>query len=247
MPAASTRPPARASRSGVVRRALAAAVTPLLLVTLAGSLLRAVLAGRPGGLSMLVQTHLPRSGVDQAVTAVLLNFRSYDTWLEMGVLLLAVMGVLTVARARDFTHVRLPPPADLPLTWAARLLVPAGTLAGVYLLGLGTRGPGGAFQAGAVLGAAGVLLRTAGARWVAALRAALLRGLLLAGFGLFLLVATVAGALEGTLFRYPEGWAGPLIVLVESAMALSIAVTLAALFAGSQVVALEPAGEDAPA
>ncbi|MFN7139005.1 MAG: sodium:proton antiporter, partial [Limisphaerales bacterium] len=36
------------------------------------------------GLTMQVVEAMPMSGVEHPVTAVLLNFRSYDTWLELG-------------------------------------------------------------------------------------------------------------------------------------------------------------------
>ncbi|MGD9289220.1 MAG: hypothetical protein PVG74_16510, partial [Desulfobacterales bacterium] len=45
----------------------------------------------------LVSSNMPISGVENPVTAVLLNFRGYDTLLEIGVLLLAAVGVLSVA------------------------------------------------------------------------------------------------------------------------------------------------------
>jgi hypothetical protein len=40
--------------------------------------------------------HLPDSGVSNPVTAVLLNFRAYDTLLEIGVVLLALWGLKAV-------------------------------------------------------------------------------------------------------------------------------------------------------
>src|SRR5690554_4191920 len=46
------------------------------------------------GLTSTVMERIGESGVDHPPTAVLLNFRAYDTWLEVAVLLLAVWGVL---------------------------------------------------------------------------------------------------------------------------------------------------------
>jgi multisubunit Na+/H+ antiporter MnhB subunit len=43
---------------------------------------------------------MPESGVDHPVTAVLLNFRSYDTLLEIAVLLLAVVVALALREAQ---------------------------------------------------------------------------------------------------------------------------------------------------
>ena len=44
-------------------------------------------------LNGMVEANLQASGVHNPVTAVLLNFRGYDTLLEMAVLLLALIGV----------------------------------------------------------------------------------------------------------------------------------------------------------
>ncbi|MFN2442615.1 MAG: sodium:proton antiporter, partial [Thermoanaerobaculia bacterium] len=48
----------------------------------------------------LVTGQLSDSGVEHPVTAVLLNFRGYDTFLEMGVLLLAVLSIWSLDHAR---------------------------------------------------------------------------------------------------------------------------------------------------
>ena len=45
----------------------------------------------------LVASNMAVSGVENPVTAVLLNFRGYDTLLEIGVLLLAALSVLSVS------------------------------------------------------------------------------------------------------------------------------------------------------
>jgi multisubunit Na+/H+ antiporter MnhB subunit len=56
-----------------------------------------------------VAAHLPESGVRHPVTAVLLNFRGYDTLLEVAVLLLAVLGVLALPPTES-----APPPDRSP-------------------------------------------------------------------------------------------------------------------------------------
>ena len=56
-----------------------------------------------------VAAHMAESGVEHPVTAVLLNFRGYDTLLEVAVLLLALLGVLTVVGKRQARPV-LPAP-----------------------------------------------------------------------------------------------------------------------------------------
>ncbi len=180
-------------------------------------------------LPVVVAEKMADSGVAHPVTAVLLNFRGYDTLLEIGVLLLALIVVLAVA-AR--AAVDAPPPvaaADPVLQTLARSAAPLMLLAAVYLLWAGAFRPGGAFQAGAVLAAAAVLLHLAGLApaWTApGLR---LRAGLAAGFLVFLAVAATLLA-DGALLQYPPAWAGALILLIEAALAVSLGLILAGLF-----------------
>ena len=52
-------------------------------------------------LPQLLQENLSASGVEHPVTAVLLNFRSYDTLLEIAVLVIAAMAGISMARTRS--------------------------------------------------------------------------------------------------------------------------------------------------
>jgi len=110
------------------------------------------------GLSEHVVANLEHSGVSNPVTAVLLNFRSYDTLLEMGVLLLALLGVWSLGGIPERRKSSPGPVLDM----MSRLLVPLMILVAGYLLWVGSHAPGGAFQAGSVLAAAGVLMLLAG-------------------------------------------------------------------------------------
>ena len=110
----------------------------------------------------------------------------------------------------------------------ARLLLPVMVVTAGFLLWLGAQAPGGAFQAGAVLGAAGVLWQLAGGVLPAGSRTA--RIVLSAGFAVFLAVAVGTMLLEGHLLQYPRAQAGGLILIIESAATVSIGLTLAALF-----------------
>ena len=133
----------------------------------------------------MVTDQMEVSGVSNPVTAVLLNFRGYDTLLEMVVLLLALLGVWTVG-GKALRRQAAPGPV---LDTLARLLVPVLLLVAAYLLWVGAHAPGGAFQAGSVLGAAGVLLLLAGWRLQAGLAGLPLRLALVAGPGTFLAMA----------------------------------------------------------
>jgi len=178
-----------------------------------------------------VAANLDASGVAHPVTAVLLNFRGYDTLLEVAVLLLALLGVFALSRhASDHAHPAAP--AHPVLQTLARLLAPLMVLVAGYLLWIGAYAPGGAFQAGAVLAAAGVLLRLAGLLPAWAQPGRLLRGGLALGLLVFLAVA-VAGLPQGEMLHYPPALASPLILLVEAGLTLSIGLTLAGLYLAS--------------
>ncbi len=182
------------------------------------------------GLSVEVAANLDISGVSNPVTAVLLNFRGYDTLLEIFVLLLALLGVWSLGG--------LPPrraaPAGPVLDMLTRVLTPMLILLAAYLLWAGASAPGGAFQAGAVLGAAGVLLLLAGWRPHPRFTQLPLRLVLVAGPGLFLVTALVTIMTGRHLLEYPPERAQILIVFLEIAAALSIGTTLAALFLGER-------------
>jgi multisubunit Na+/H+ antiporter MnhB subunit len=201
----------------------------LLCAALFAALAWAVLGLPEGeGLRPLVAERLPDSGVSNPVTAVLLNFRAYDTLLELAVLLAAATTVWSLAKAAA------PPPAGPPgplLGAFPALLVPVMVLGAGYFLWRGSAHPGGAFQAGAVLGGAGVL-------WIllkgTASRAFMNRPLLAAGTLVFSAVGLGAAAAGGRFLEYPAGWSGALILVIEAAAALSIGSVLAVMFAGGR-------------
>lgn len=201
----------------------------LLAVLLAGALARAILdLPAPGReLPAAVAAHLAASGVEHPVTAVLLNFRGYDTLLEVAVLLLALLG-MWAARGTEAPG-RGAERDDALLRALAGLVVPLMILAAGYLLWAGAHRPGGAFQAGAVLAAAAVLLHLAG--WLPAWSAPRwpLRLGLAAGFLVFLAVAALLLG-QGALLRYPPEHAGALILLVEAGLTISLGLILAGLF-----------------
>jgi multisubunit Na+/H+ antiporter MnhB subunit len=182
------------------------------------------------GLAPLVQENLSSSGVKSAVTAVLLNFRGYDTLLEIAVLMLATIGVLSLRSDSSGIWAPLASAADPVLSGMTRLLVPLMVLTSGYLLWAGEHAPGGAFQAGAILGAAGVLLALSGyARpgWVS--RVALRVGIA-TGFIVFLLIALLPLLGGGMLLEYPDGIEKPLMLVIESWLTFSIGVILVSLF-----------------
>lgn len=180
------------------------------------------------GLVEMVMTNLGASGVSNPVTAVLINFRGYDTLLEMGVLLLALLGVWSLGDAPQQPEVV----AGAILTHVPRILVPILILVAGYLLWVGAHAPGGAFQSGSVLGAAGVLLLLTGWRIEDKFIGFPLRITLILGLAFIVLVATLPLLSGNAFFQYPLSLAGSMILLIESAATLSIGVTLTLLFLG---------------
>lgn len=208
---------------------LAGAGGALLALLLLGLLIRAVwpLSNETSPLVELVYQRMPDSGVEHPVTAVLLNFRSWDTLLEILVLLAAVLG----ARQLVTKSHAVPEPWPLLLAWS-RWLAPLTVLVGGYILWRGATAPGGAFQAGSLLAAGAVVLYLnhllpplSWSHW-------LLRALVLIGVGVFLGVGALCAWLGAGWLVYPPAWSGPLIVLIEIAATLSIAVFLTLLVVG---------------
>jgi multisubunit Na+/H+ antiporter MnhB subunit len=180
----------------------------------------------------LVEANLEASGVRNPVTAVLLNFRAYDTLLEMAVLLLALIGVWSLG-ATPMRRGANPGPV---LSALVHGLVPMMILVAGYLLWAGAHAPGGAFQAGAVLAASGILMLLTGKRLTIRLRGRPLRIALLAGLGTFLTVGIIVIPVGGMFLQYPSSLAGGLILFVEAAATLSIGAILTALFLGGRAL-----------
>ncbi|MDO8863098.1 MnhB domain-containing protein [Haliea sp. E1-2-M8] len=203
-------------------------------VALAAAVLHAAGAALPSALPEQLAASLGSSGVEHPVTAVLLNFRNYDTLLEIGVLVIAGMVGISLASTSSLEDPALRS-SDSLLYALQRWFVPLMLLLALYLLWAGADRPGGAFQAGAVLAATGVLMRLGGLPMEFVRPGVLLRLGLVLGFAVFLLVA-VAGALAGEAFlAYPPGMAGGLILTIEIVLTLSIGMILLALFVAAPV------------
>ncbi|MGD8640154.1 MAG: DUF4040 domain-containing protein [Gammaproteobacteria bacterium] len=181
------------------------------------------------GLRDAVDQHIALSGVTNPVTAVLLNFRGYDTLLEIAVLLLAMLSVWIVSDGEQ--PVRQPSRGEFGALWGlTAILIPLLILTAGYVLWIGSSRPGGAFQAGALLGGAAVLLIVSG-QSVMVIKPFALR--LVTSLGLLVFIMTGAAMIyQGNFLQYPVAWAGALILFIETAATVSIGAILAALFLG---------------
>lgn len=178
---------------------------------------------------------LATTGLGNPVTAVLFVYRALDTLLEKVVLVLALLGVWSLAPDRVWGGVaRLGPdaPPRAMLVFLAQLLPPVGMVIAIYMFWTGADHPGGAFQGGAILAAMWLIVLTARLADMPATSHPGLRLLVLAGPMLFAAIGFAGWALADAFLAYPEGYAKPLIILAEAGLTLSIAATLACLVAG---------------
>lgn len=173
---------------------------------------------------------LPDSVVAHPVTAVLLDFRTYDTMLE--IVVLAVAALAAVSTLRDAAPALAVPVDRRPvLTVAVAVLTPVLVVLAAWLLVAGSDRPGGAFQSGAVV--TGIVLLTVLTGTVRLPSARTTRLLLAVGSAVFLVVALATALTTGWL-TLENPWGGTAVVALEAVLAVSIGVCLAVLaLAGS--------------
>ncbi|MFP4168447.1 MAG: hydrogenase subunit MbhD domain-containing protein [Desulfonatronovibrionaceae bacterium] len=224
--------PCRLDRPGACPTRVHQLTALLGVLGLAGLLAAAVFelprSGR--GLTELAAAAFDSGGIDHLVTAVLLDFRLYDTWLELAVLVLALLGVRGAGGRHSLRGLEPPSSPSPVLLWLVRLLIPVVFTTAVYLLLLGDHAPGGAFQAGVILASGLTLLWLAGYRSVAALPRWGWYALVICGFGAVEALAVFASWDADThVLGYPPGLTKPVLMALESLATLSIGVILATL------------------
>jgi multisubunit Na+/H+ antiporter MnhB subunit len=218
---------------GRILRWLAAALSATVAVALATSVL--FLPDPAPTLAPAAAENASATGLGNPVTNVLMAFRAMDTMLEKVVLLLALVGVWSLAPDRFWGGRPGPRHHADPLgvlAFLARLLPPLGIIVGIYMLWAGADHPGGAFQGGTILAAMWLLVVMAGLTDTPPVSRRWLRVVLIAGPAVFLIVGIGGLALGDGFLTYPVAYAKPLILVIEFAMTLTIAVTLALLVAG---------------
>jgi multisubunit Na+/H+ antiporter MnhB subunit len=182
----------------------------------------------PPTLAPMAAENAGATGLGNPVTNVLMAFRAMDTMLEKVVLLLALVGVWSLAPDRAWggrPGPRHHADPDGVLAFLARLLPPVGIV-------MGADEPGGAFQGGTILAAMWLLVMMAGLADAPPAGRRALR-LVLAGGTLVFLAVGLGGLAWGDAFlAYPVAYAKPLILAIEFAMLLTVAATLALLVAG---------------
>lgn len=218
--------------TGPDRTTLATALASLVIASAIGFAFLTL--PEPQGLQERVAENLADAGAENPVTAVLLNFRGWDTLLESIVLLAALLGIWTLARDEAWGGRAGPRHVTRPggvLAQFGRVLPPIGLLVGIYLVWAGSKQPGGAFQGGTVLAAVWIVTIMAGLMQAPRVADRALRAALVIGPVIFLALA-VAGVVAGAFLVFPPAHAGWLILAIEAVLTLSIAVTLAMLVFG---------------
>jgi multisubunit Na+/H+ antiporter MnhB subunit len=210
-------------------RLLLAVLLALAALVLTGIYFMALGAGAAPRLADLALARLPQTGVSNPVTAVLLNYRAYDTLMELAVLLAALLGVWSLGPAPPGFQRSGAVLAGM-VSWVVPLLI----VAGGYMLWVGGYAPGGAFQAGALLGAAGVIVRLAGDPRAGLPGEATQRWLVVIGLLVFTLVGLALMQFGAGFLTYPPTLAKWLILLIEAAATVAIGVALAAAYVGGR-------------
>lgn len=207
---------------------LSHAVLVLIIALIFAGLVSALVTLPPvaAGLSQEVNAELARTGISNPVTATLLNFRSYDTLLEMGVLLLAVTAIQAL---RHGDRSAISPGGEI-LAFLGHILAPVMILIAGYLLWSGAHAPGGAFQAGAILAAAGVLLILAGRQMPLRDKGLPIRLGLAIGLAMFVAVGIAGVLLADAFLDYPAQNAAAIVLFLEIGASVSIALALLDMF-----------------
>ncbi len=184
------------------------------------------------GLSKHALEAVKNSGASNLTTAVIINFRAYDTLLELAVMLVVTIGAFGLhysAPARDGAKLQIPEPL---LVLFLRLLTPFMVLVAGYLLWVGSEAPGGAFQAGAILTGAGILLLLGKVNLPLNYMSDRYR--FATGVGLlgFVLVGVYTVGIGGLFLQYPFSMAKAIVLAIEAVATISIGMILLTLFAG---------------
>ena len=225
---------ARTEYPGALTRILAAVLAAIVAAALAMSVL--ALPDPAPTLALATAASLATTGVGNPITAVLLAFRAMDTLLEAIVVLLALLGVWSLAPDRAWggcpgprRHVN----PDGVLAWLARLLAPIGIIVGLYIFWIGADLPGGKFQGATILAAMWLLVIKASLADTPPISRTWLRVLLVTGPLVFIAIGFAGSLTAGAVLAYPEGYAKPLIIAIEIALMPTLVLTLVLLVLGA--------------
>jgi multisubunit Na+/H+ antiporter MnhB subunit len=170
-------------------------------------------------LAPIAKENLAETGLGNPVAAVLFVFRALDTLLEKVVLLLALVGVWSLASDQAWGGVPALPVYAKPnsiLVFLTQILPPVGIVFAVYMFWAGASQPGGAFQGGTILAAMWLLTMMARLQNVPSIGARWLRLLLVIGPAAFLAIGLAGFFFADSFLAYPPGISKPLIIVVAA-------------------------------
>ena len=169
----------------------------------------------PASTSSVSSHFIQSTGVDtevpNMVTAVLADYRGFDTMFETVVVFIAGMAVLAILKGsgrrrsgKREHEVEAEP--DLIVTNTVRLIVPVIQIFAFYVLAHGHVSPGGGFQGGVVMGASFILVALAWDLDVALARFSMKRCILVAALGIVLYagIGFLSMLLGGEFLDYAE-------------------------------------------
>ena len=225
---------ARAERPRALTRVVAAAGAAAVTATLALCVL--TLPEPAPTLAPQTMANIAVTGVGNPITAVLLAFRAMDTLLEAIVLVFALVGVWSLGPdsawgGRPGPRHRADPNGIL--AYLARVLPPIGIIVGLYVFWVGADHPGGKFQGATIVAAMWLLVIMAGLADAPPISRTWVRVGLVAGPLAFIAIGLVGAATAGAFLAYPDGYAKPLIIVVELALMPTLALILALLLTGA--------------
>ena len=111
--------------------------------------------------SYYVENAYKDTKVPNLVTAVLADYRGFDTMFETCVVFIAVLGIFTLLKRKESNGDVDQLNDSLVIRVASRFMVPFIQLFGLYVVAHGHYSPGGGFQGGVILGASLILLAMA--------------------------------------------------------------------------------------
>ena len=168
----------------------------------------------PASTSPVSSHFIQRTGVDtevpNMVTAVLADYRGFDTMFETVVVFIAGMAVLAIlkssGRRKGKREHEVEAEPDLIVTNTVRLIVPVIQIFAFYVLAHGHVSPGGGFQGGVVMGASFILVALAWDLEVALARFSAEKCILVAALGIVLYggIGFLSMLLGGEFLDYAE-------------------------------------------
>ena len=169
----------------------------------------------PASASSVSSHFIAKTGVDtevpNMVTAVLADYRGFDTMFETVVVFIAGLALLAILKSSSLKkpskldhEVEAEP--DLIVTHTVRLIVPVIQIFAFYVLAHGHVSPGGGFQGGVLMGASFILVALSWDLDEALARFSLNRCMTVAALGIFIYagIGLLSMALGGEFLDYAE-------------------------------------------